>query len=919
MYTPRWPWRAITALVGCVTLAFAQASSFRITTVAGSNSAGDGGVATAALLSAVEGLAADSAGNLYFADSTGHRVRRVDPSGRISTVAGNGSSGLRGDGGPAAQSVVNSPYGVAMDGAGNLYFADFGNRRVRRVQPDGVIRTVAGGGADRVNPGEGSDALGMQLQGPRNVAVDPAGNLYVSDYSDHRVYRIAATTGRVTVVAGTGAGGDNGDGPGISTQLNFPAGLAVERSTGALFIADSGNKRIRRVLNGDVTTVLGGPGSPVALGVPTGVALDRDGNLYVSDSGASRIFLRRASTGAVSTVAGASPALEGPVRDVTVDARGGVCFSNGRQVWKLSGSGMVVVAGSGDVPATPENVEAKSAALSSPMGVALDTAGNLYIAEERLARIRRVTLGGLLQTVAGGGLPVGNSLGDGGPALAARLIDPVAVAWDPVAGLRIADYQGNRIRGLLPNGNIFTVAGDGEPGFRGDGGPAAQARVNRPRAVAFDREGNLYIADSLNHRVRRITASGFISTVAGSGVRGYFGDGGAATQAQFNSPQGIAVDSLGNLYVADTGNHVVRRVAAQGGVVTTVAGRGVRGFGGDGAAAALAALNGPAAVAVDLEDRLLIADTFNHRIRRVNADGKIETIAGDGVGGWFGDDGPALAAQLNSPAGLAVGPNGEIYVADLDNQRVRRLVPVSAPGPVTPPGEVTAPAADVVVMNAASLRSGPVAPGMIASVFGAGIGPDRALAVTELPGGRLPFALGGVEVRIDGQVCALFYAGPDQLNVEVPRLLPAPKQGLTVEVWRAGKLIGAGRVDSAPVQPALFTTQNGVGQAAVVAVGRPTRGGIVTLYATGDGPSLPVGLDGTPAGFSPVPLTSSPVQVLVGNAEAEVLFAGRAPGFVGLMQVNVRLPGIFTPPGERALTLVVGGVRSQPGVTITVD
>ena len=876
---------AVSLLTAAATLG-AQ-SSFRIATVAGSNFVGDGGTAVAAMLSSVEGLAADAAGNLYIADSADHRIRRVDSQGRITSVAGNGSAGFRGDRGPAAQAILNSPYGIAVDAAGNLLVADYGNRRVRRIGVDGSILTVAGGG----------DALGVQFLGPRNVALDSAGNLYVSDYADHRILRIAAADGRVTVAAGTGVSGHNGDGAGTATQLSFPAGLAVDRY-GALFVADSGNKLVRRISNGQVTTILGGAGSPVSLGTPVGLAFDRDGNLFVADSAAKRLY-RRAANGAVSAVADAIP-----VRDVAVDSLGAVSFGGARQVMKLTANGArALLAGNGASAQIVENADARLSVLQGPMGVAVDASGQLYIAEERVGRVRRVSTSGLIQTVAGGGLPTGSSVGDGGPATQARLVDPVAVAWDPVAGLRVVDYLGNRVRGLLPNGNIYTVAGDGEPGYRGDSAPASQSRLNRPRAAAFDREGNLYVADSFNHRIRKIGANGMVITVAGSGVRGYYGDGGRAAEAQLNAPQGVAVDLAGQIYIADSGNHAIRRVSPEG-ILSTVAGTGVRGYAGDGVNATLAALNSPAAVAVDANGLLLIADTFNHRVRRVTAAGLIETIAGDGTPGYSGDDGPGALAQLNSPAGLAVDAVGSIYVADLDNNRVRLLTPSEA----APSADLSTAPIVLAVMNAASLRAGPVAPGMIASLVGGGIGPASAVQA-ELNGGRLPLSLGGVEVRVDGIPSAIFYAGPDQINIEIPRSL-ATKAGVTVEVRRAGGLVAATRVDSASAQPALFTAGQGVGQAVVInedgsrnSDGNPAaRGTVVTLFGTGAGETEP----------------ALPVQVQVGAAPGEVLFAGRAPGLVGLFQVSVKLPGLFTPPGVRPLTLTVGQMTSQPGVTIAV-
>lgn len=923
----RW-WKVIWtagALLYAVVPALGQTqSAYRISTVAGTGFVGDGGAATAATLSAVEGMAVDVAGNLYIADNAGHRIRRVEAgSGKISTVAGNGTPGLRGDGGPAAASVLNSPYGMTIDAGGNLYFADFGNRRIRRIAAaDGTISTVAGGGG---GSGSATDALSASFLGPRNVAVDRAGNLFVSDYADHRIYRVTPD-GRISVAAGTGSAGYNGDGAALTTQLRFPAGLAADRD-GAVWVADSGNKMIRRLAGGQIATVIS------SLSTPLGLALDAAGALLVADGGAN-VVVRRSADGTVSTIAGLSPKLAGPVRDVAAGAAaGGVWFSHGRQAMRLvpGAAAPLVVAGDGAAAVkVVENSDARMSVLQSPMGVAVDSAGQIYIAEEALKRVRGVSSGGLIRTVAGGALPTGLSVGDGGAATAARLFAPAAVAWDAVAGLRIADAAGHRIRGVLTSGTIFTVAGDGEPGYGGDASPAAQARLNRPRGVAFDRAGNLYIADSGNHRIRRIGANGFITTVAGSGVRGYFGDGGAAVQCQLNAPQGVAADTEGNLYIADTGNNVIRRVSAAG-VVSTLAGTGARGFAGDGGSAALAAFNAPAAVAVDAQGLVLIADTFNNRIRRIGGDGRIHTIAGDGGAGFWGDDGAAVAAQLNAPTGLAVDTRtGAIFVADFDNQRVRMLTPDASLTPVETPSkgeanEAPPPAAEVIVMNAASLRSGPIAPGMIASLFGAAIGPERAAASELTAQGRLPLAVSGVEVRFDDLPAPIFYAGPQQLNVEVPRLA-APKESVRVEVRRDGKVIAAANVRALAAQPAFFTMQQGVGQAIAInedgtlnSESNPAaRGSIVTLFATGDGATDPAGTDGLPASAASPPRPAQPVSVRVGSADAEVLFAGRAPGLVGLMQLNVRLPGFFTPPGTRALSLTVGAAISQPGVTIVV-
>jgi uncharacterized protein (TIGR03437 family) len=442
----------------------------------------------------------------------------------------------------------------------------------------------------------------------------------------------------------------------------------------------------------------------------------------------------------------------------------------------------------------------------------------------------------------------------------------------------------------LPGGIAFTVAGDSTAGSSGDNAPAQSARVNRPRGLAFDREGNLYIADSLNHRVRRVAANGFITTVAGSGVRGYYGDGGNALYAQLNQPSGVFVDPMGTLYIADSGNHVIREVSPSG-IISTIAGSGSRGSGGDHGRAQLASFYSPSAVAADADGNLFIADTFNHRIRRVSSSGIVTTIAGDGAPGFTGDGGAATAARFRSPAGLAIDSSGRIYVADLDNQRIRVLTPVAAPIP-EPPAPVVA---DLIVKNAASFRSGPVAPGELVSIFSDAIGGAASV------------------VRIDGRVPSASAIVPGQANSQIP-VDVAGRDEIVVEIVEAGTVRAFGRVPVAPSAPGLFTMERGVGQAIAVhedgtlnsATNPAPRGSIVVMYATGHGE-----LDASQN-------VKLPVMVKVGNSYAEVLYAGAAPGFSGLMQLNLRLPGIFTAPGTLPITLTIGGVLSQPGVTVTV-
>lgn len=318
---------------------------------------------------------------------------------------------------------------------------------------------------------------------------------------------------------------------------------------------------------------------------------------------------------------------------------------------------------------------ATAAALWAPAGVTVDPSGNLYIGVS--GRVRRVSPEGILSTVAGGG----TTLGDGGPAVGARLEHPAGLLVDRSGNLFIADSADNRIRKVIPSGVISTFAGTGAQfaEFRGDGGPATLANLRGPKGVAVDSAGNLYIADGGYHRIRKVDPSGVITTVAGNGRAGFGGDGGPATAAELNEPSGVAVDFVGNLYIADTANNRVR-IVTQEGVISTVAGNGVcqvftSCFSGDGGPARMAQLNRPYGVAVDAAGNLYIADTNNFRIRKVRPDGTVHTIAGTDGYVYNGDGPDATAATLGFPQYLAVDAFGNVYVSDGWNNRVRKLIP----------------------------------------------------------------------------------------------------------------------------------------------------------------------------------------------------------------------------------------------------
>jgi uncharacterized protein (TIGR03437 family) len=597
-----------------------------LTLVAGNGTwgySGDDGSATSAQMYQPRGLAMDAAGNLYIADLLNQCIRKVS-NGVITTVAGNGTAGFGGDNGPATSAQLNSPYGVAVDAAGNLYIADAGNNRIRKVT-GGVIATVAGNGTTGFG-GDGGPATSAQLNNPYGIAVDSAGNLYIADHNNSRIRKVS--NGTITTVAGNGTRGFGGDnGAATSAMLSLPCSVAVD-SAGNLYIADYANYRIRRVSNGTITTVAGngtsgnggdsGPATSAQFMSPIGIAVDSAGNAYVADWYAHRI--RKISNGRIATVAGGGSLLgdNGPAASARFDEPWGVAVDSGgslyiadlgnQRIRKVTNGVVTTLAGNGTAGFSGDNGPAASAQLNNPYGVAVDSAGNVYIADSGNDRIRKVS-NGVITTFAGNGI-VGFS-GDNGPATSAELFYPVGVAVDPAGNVYIADADNNRIR-KVSNGVITTVAGNGTRGFSGDGGLATSAQLGTTFGMAVDSAGSLYIADASNNRIRKVS-SGVITTVVGNGTRGFSGDNGPAASAELYAPYGVAVDSAGNLFIADTENSLIRKVS--NGVIATIAGNWLDTVIGDNGPATGGMLTVTYGIALDSSGRLFVGDTYNNRVR----------------------------------------------------------------------------------------------------------------------------------------------------------------------------------------------------------------------------------------------------------------------------------------------------------------
>jgi trimeric autotransporter adhesin len=329
---------------------------------------------------------------------------------------------------------------------------------------------------------------------------------------------------------------------------------------------------------------------------------------------------------------------------------------------------ITTISGNGTAGFSGDNGVATDAAMNWPIGGSIDSHGNIYIADLHNNRIRKISASGIITTIAGNGAP-GYS-GDGGPATAAELNDPYGAAVDGGGNIYIADMQNQRIRKIDPSGTITTVVGDGVAGFSGDGGPASAARIWNPTSVRVGPHETLYFADNQNQRIRKIDSMGTISTIAGNGTIGLSGDGGPATASSMSYPGNMWCDATGNVYTND-GNRI--RKISSAGYISTIAGSSIADYTGDGGPATAATLNSPSDVVGDNAGNIYICDALNNCVRKINSGGIISTITGNGVGGFGGDNGPATAAELFGPDGVFFDMEGNLIIADGENDRVRKI------------------------------------------------------------------------------------------------------------------------------------------------------------------------------------------------------------------------------------------------------
>lgn len=658
------------ALAADGTLFFADQSNNRIRKI---NTGGI--ISTVTTASSPADVALDNSGNLYFTEKYSpfiggsiSRVRKVSSDGTVSTIAGNGTAGFSGDGGPATSALVSSPAGLTVASDGSIYIADTKNHRVRKIDSNGIISTIAGNGGNGSFNGNGGIATKAALDSPSDVALDASGSIYIADQENNMIRKLVAPT------------------------VTLPTPLCRQASSFELFYTST-------VISADQYSVTGAGISPNQ----TGTAPGTSGSVIVNFdpatfTGAFTLTLSSNLTGfAAAPVNGTVSADIAPTA-FAVTGNGAFCAGDPAGAIGLAGSQTGVnyqlfrgettvgspVAGTGSTISFGTVAQANTYTVigtNTTTGCRTTMTGLAKIDSAFVANLTKSNdLSSGVSTATLTATPTNSQI------YSYVFTGPGVVSQNPTSNVATVNATGSytvkisRSQGCFATATVFveqaklinTIAGTGIPGINGDGGSATAAMLQSPYGVAVDGAGNVYIADQFNHRIRKVSPGGGISTVAGKGTAGFGGDGGPATSALLAAPANVAVDGAGNLYIADRNNNRIRRVGTNG-IISTVAGTGAYGFSGDGILATDASLADPSGVALDSEGNLLIADAGNFRIRRVNASGIISTVAGNGTYGFSGDGGGATDAKLSFASGIAADGDGNFYIADTDNHRVRKV------------------------------------------------------------------------------------------------------------------------------------------------------------------------------------------------------------------------------------------------------
>jgi uncharacterized protein (TIGR03437 family) len=812
---------------------------------------GDGGLAVNAGLLNLLSVALDQQGNVYLGQYDS--VRKVTRDGIITTIVGNGDYGFAGDGGPALLARVQGPAGLAVDPSGNLYIADSSNNRIRKVTPDGTIRTIAGGGS---TVKDGIRATDFQLNNPTRIALDAAGNLYICDSFGDRVEKMSSA-GLISILAGGGS--DYADGVPATTAFIIPEAIALDPA-GDIYIVDYFSKGIRKIdTRGIISTIAGGAGKQgfagdggpalkavFQFGVNPALALDASGSLYVADDGNGRI------------------------RKITPDGN----------INTIAGNGLFHFSGNGGAATT--------AAIDLPTRLTGDRSGSLYFTEPFVNRIRRIAPDGTISVFAGNGV-FGYS-GDGGPATSASLGFPDYLAVAPDGSVVFSDTINCVIR-AVKNGIVSTLAGTGNCSFNGDLRSAANSDFHGPRGIDYDLAGDLLIADSDNNRIRGIVATGqyagSVVTLAGDGTAGYSGDGALAPNAaRVNGPIGIRAHGNG-VYFCDTGNNVVRYIDFSTFFISTVAGTGKSGFSGDGGLATRAALASPTGLNFDAQGNMYIADQGNSRIRRVDTRGVIATVAG-----WYGstdigDGQPPLEAFLGLPADIFFRTNGDLVFTDLYSNRVREILSVPPSFQVNPAAlAFTAPAGSTPVTQELNLSSS------ISGVsWKASTGPSKWIAAG-VSAGRTPATL-----RITADPSALA-AGSYAETITItapfanPSTIPVPVRFTVTAAGQPSLSVSPGSLTFPFVQGStarnrpLSVSNTGGGSIAFTATASTRAGGSWLQVSP---PNATIGAYGS----APVNITANPANLGPGTYSGTVVLASANPSQSIVVPVTMTITSVL--------------------------
>jgi len=650
------------------------------------SSIGDGKQAVSVALTLVDGITADPDGNIYISHRSQNRIRKLNPNGIITTIAGNGIAGFSGDGGNALDASLNFPAGLVFD-RGNLYIADRNNHRIRKIDINGIITTVAGIGV----PGcchDNGPAIDASLNFPSDVDIDLEGNLFISDRSNNRIRKVNIN-GIISTIAGLGKPGFGGDfGPADKALLKYPFGISLDNK-GSLFIADRGNNRVRKIdQQGVITTIAGdgthffggdyGPANQSSLAFPTDVVVDSSGTIYIADRNNNRVR-KIDQLGVITTLMGLGQKEFNGDNEIAAETTLHLPFAlalNGedsllvvdrnhfriREV-KLQSSQVETVAGNGKFLFKGDGGPGGGATLEAPSGIAVDSKGNVLFADRLHQRVRKVGGDGIIDTVIGNGKQ-GNE-GNAGPSIEATLHLPEVLIVDPEDNIYLTQRSGNGwiIRKSNSDGIITHFAGNGMQGNTGDGGPAIEASFHTIADIAADERGNIYIADSINRNIRKVDRQGTISTI--------YKDSLDILGTEVH-PNGIVIDKAGNIFFSDSGSSKVYKISTSGDI-TLIAGTGDFDDHGDKGLALNAGLRSPGGLAIGPDGSLYIAEQTTHRIRKIDSNGIITGYAGNGKYGYSGDGGSAIKANIKTPFRMDFDREGNLYFSDRDNNRIRKV------------------------------------------------------------------------------------------------------------------------------------------------------------------------------------------------------------------------------------------------------